>query len=103
MGLIEDALNLLKDYRFRVSVSVILIKTFVSIVLRIGTLTGCPLCRESHPMCRFSEPYGNFDMVTCVILQSLIQFYPENGIQNNLCTTVNICGHGTKITSVILR
>ena len=28
-------------------------------------LTGCPLCRESHPLCRFKEPYGNLDMLTC--------------------------------------
>ena len=33
------------------------------IVLRIGTLTGCPLCRES-PLVQLKEPYGNFDMVT---------------------------------------
>ena len=26
------------------------------IVLRIGTLTGCPLCRESHPLCRWKNP-----------------------------------------------
>ena len=26
---------------------------------------------------------------------SLIQFYPESGIQNNKCNTVNICEHGT--------
>ena len=26
------------------------------IVLRIGTLTGCPLCRESHLLCRFKNP-----------------------------------------------
>ena len=25
-------------------------------VLRIGTLTGGPLCRESHPMCRLKNP-----------------------------------------------
>ena len=36
-----------------------------------------------------------------VIRQSLIQFYPESGIQNNKCNTVNICEHGTKSTSVI--
>ena len=27
--------------------------------------------------------------------QSLIQFYPESGYQNNKCNTVNIYGHGT--------
>ena len=26
------------------------------IVLQIGMLTGCPLCRESHPMCRLKNP-----------------------------------------------
>ena len=26
------------------------------IVLRIGTLTGCPLCRESYPLCRLKNP-----------------------------------------------
>ena len=25
-------------------------------VLRIGTLNGCPLCRESHPLCRLKNP-----------------------------------------------
>ena len=34
------------------------------IVLRIGTLTECPLCRES-PLAQVKEPYGNLDMVTC--------------------------------------
>ena len=31
-------------------------------------------------------------LYTNVMRLSLIQFYPENGIQNNLCTTVNIYG-----------
>ena len=35
------------------------------IVLRIRTLTGCPLCRESPPPVQVKEPYGNLDMVTC--------------------------------------
>ena len=26
------------------------------IVLRMGALTGCPLCRESHPLCRLKNP-----------------------------------------------
>ena len=26
------------------------------IVHRIGALTGCPLCRESHPLCRLKNP-----------------------------------------------
>ena len=25
-------------------------------VLWIGMLTGCPLCRESHPLCRLKNP-----------------------------------------------
>ena len=25
-------------------------------VLRVGTLTGCPLCRESHPFCSLKNP-----------------------------------------------
>ena len=27
-----------------------------SIDLRMETLTGCPLCRESHPLCRLKNP-----------------------------------------------
>ena len=27
-----------------------------SINLRIGTSTGCPLCRKSHPFCRLKNP-----------------------------------------------
>ena len=26
------------------------------ILLQFGTLTGCPLCRESHPLCRLRNP-----------------------------------------------
>ena len=26
------------------------------VILWIGTLTGCPLCRESHPLCRLKNP-----------------------------------------------
>ena len=39
------------------------------IVLRIGTLTGCPLCRESHPLCRLKNP-----MVISIWL--LVGFHP---------------------------
>ena len=39
------------------------------IVLRIGTLTGCPLCRESHPMCRLKNP-------TVISIWLLVGFYP---------------------------
>ena len=31
-------------------------------ILRIGALTGCHLCRESHPLCRLKNP--SLDMVT---------------------------------------
>ena len=27
-----------------------------SIDLRMETLTGCPMCRESHPLCRLKNP-----------------------------------------------
>ena len=33
-------------------------------VLRIGTLTGGPLCRESHPLCRLKNPTVVY-MTTC--------------------------------------
>ena len=33
-------------------------------VLRIGTLTGGPLCRESHPMCWLKNPTVVY-MITC--------------------------------------
>ena len=33
-------------------------------VLRIGTLTGGPLCRESHPLCRLKNPTVVY-MITC--------------------------------------
>ena len=39
------------------------------IVLRTGTLTGCPLCRESHPLCRLKNP-----MVISIWL--LVGFHP---------------------------
>ena len=29
-------------------------------VLQIGTLTGGPMWRESHPMCRLKKPYSSF-------------------------------------------
>ena len=38
---------------------------------------------------------GTGTKITSVIPQSLIQFYPESGNQNNKCNTVNICEHGT--------
>ena len=41
------------------------------IVLRIGTLTGCPLCRESHPLCRLKNP-----MV--ISLWLLVGFHPAS-------------------------
>ena len=39
------------------------------IVLPIRTLTGCPLCRESHPLCRLKNP-----MVISIWL--LVGFHP---------------------------
>ena len=39
------------------------------IVLRIGTLSGCPLCRESHPLCRLKNP-------TVISIWLLVGFHP---------------------------
>ena len=39
------------------------------IVLRIGTLTGCPLGRESHPLCRLKNP-------TVISIWLLVGFHP---------------------------
>ena len=39
------------------------------IVLRIRTLTGCPLCRESHPLCRLKNP-------TVISIWLLVGFHP---------------------------
>ena len=39
------------------------------IVLRIGMLTGCPLCRESHPLCRLKNP-------TVIWIWLLVGFHP---------------------------
>ena len=39
------------------------------IVLRIGTLTGCPLCRESHRLCRLKNP-------TIILIWLLDDFHP---------------------------
>ena len=48
------------------------------IVLRIGTLTGCPLCRESHPLCRLKNP-------TVIKIWLLLGFHPATGsVQCNL-------------------
>ena len=48
------------------------------IVLRIGTLTGCPLCREIHPLCRLKNP-----MVISMWL--LVGFHPATrSVQCNL-------------------
>ena len=38
-------------------------------VLRIVTLTECPLCRESHPLCRFKNP-------TVIQIRLLVGFHP---------------------------
>ena len=45
------------------------------IVLRIGTLTGCPLCRESHPLCRLKNP-------TVISIWLLVGFHPATGVYN---------------------
>ena len=39
------------------------------IIFRIGTLTGCPLCRESHPLCRLKNP-------TVISIWLLVGFHP---------------------------
>ena len=47
------------------------------IVLRIGTLTGCPLCRESHPLCRLKNP-------TVISIWLLVDFH--TAIRSVQCT-----------------
>ena len=39
------------------------------IILQIGTLTGCPQCRESHPLCRLKNP-------TVISIWLLVGFHP---------------------------
>ena len=39
------------------------------IILRIETLTGCPLCRKSHPLCRLKNP-------TVILIWLLVGFHP---------------------------
>ena len=39
------------------------------IFLPIGTLTGCPLCREGHPLCRLKNP-------TVISIWLLVGFHP---------------------------
>ena len=34
-------------------------------ILQIGTLTGCPLCRESHPLCRLKNITVIYIYITC--------------------------------------
>ena len=43
------------------------------IVLWIGTLTGCPLCRESHPLCRLKNP-------KIISIWLLVGFHPAPGV-----------------------
>ena len=53
------------------------------IVLRIGTLTGCPLCRESHPLCRLKNP-------TVISIWLLVGFHPATwSVQ---CTSADNAG-----------
>ena len=40
------------------------------IVFRIGTLTGCPLSRESHPLCRLKNP-------AVISIWLLVGFHPS--------------------------
>ena len=40
------------------------------IILQIATLTGCPLCRESHPLCRLKN------LTVISILWLLVGFHP---------------------------
>ena len=47
--------------------------------LQIGMLTGCPLCRESHPHVQVKEPYSNLDMVNWIL--SLYKVHPFSGLQ----------------------
>ena len=39
-------------------------------VFRIGKLTGCPLCREKHHLCRLKNP-------TVIYIWLLVGFHPE--------------------------
>ena len=43
------------------------------IVLPIWTLTGCPLCRESHPLCRLKSP-------TVISICLLVGFHPATQV-----------------------
>ena len=45
--------------RFLSRVSFAGMKLDKCIILRIGALTGCPLCMESHPLCRLKNPVVN--------------------------------------------
>ena len=42
---------------------------FRVILVPIGTLTGCPQCRESHPLCRLKNP-------TVISIWLLVGFHP---------------------------
>ena len=41
------------------------------LVLWMGTLTGCPLCREGHPLCRLKNP-----TVIQIWFKLLVGFHP---------------------------
>ena len=43
--------------------------------------------RYQNNKCTTVNIYGHGTKITYVIPQSLIQFYPESGIQNNKCST----------------
>ena len=53
------------------------------IVLRIGTLNGCLLCRESHPLCRLKNP-------TVISIWLLVGFHPATrSVQSTPADTGN--------------
>ena len=59
-------------------------------VLRIGTLIGGPLCRESHPMCRLKNPTVDFILQNrCV--QCTPAHYPREILRIGTLTEGPLC------------
>ena len=59
-------------------------------VLRIGTLTGAPLCRENHPMCRLKNPTVAFILQNrCV--QCTPAHYPRKILRIGTFTRGSLC------------
>ena len=54
------------------------------IVHLIRTLTGCPLCRESHPLCRLKNP-------TVISIWLLVGFHPAT--RSVQCTPADNAGN----------